>query len=293
RRGSAVEGGSAPAPPAFLTLRGGLGQLVSALRGALRRTIVHVGARVVRLERLRGADEMPDARDATARRTASVAPHPYRLELADGASLTADAVVLAVPARESARLLADVAPALARRLGALGTVSTANVSLGYRERDVAHPMAGFGFLVPRGEHRDVFACTWTSSKFAQRAPAGMRLLRVFVGGTGREALALRDERDVVAGVRRELADIMGITAEPVVTRVFRWLGGQPQYEVGHLTRVQEIDWLAQREPGLFLAGSALHGVAIADCVSDARRCAAAASEFVAAQRGVRGVYPGG
>jgi oxygen-dependent protoporphyrinogen oxidase len=282
-------GASRRARPSFLTLRGGLGDLVAALLAGLRRTRVRVGARVGRLDRLRGADEFAGRGGGTGTARAAPPPRAFRVELADGTTLAADAVVLAVPARESARLLADVAPALSRRLGALGAVTTANVSLGFRDEDVPHPMEGFGFLVPRSEHRDVFACTWTSSKFAHRAPAGMRLLRVFVGGTGREAFALREDRDVVAVVRRELGDVMGITAEPVVTRVFRWVEGQPQYEVGHLVRVHEIDWLARRESGLFLAGSALHGVAIPDCVADAKRCAAAATEYVAAQRAARGV----
>jgi len=284
------EGAALAGASPFATLRGGMGDLVSALLARLRATRVLVDVTVSGIDRdLRS----PEHRGAGEPRAAGQPPRAaFRVRLAGGASLPADAVVLAVPARMAAVMLADAAPELARRLGALRTASTATVSLGFRERDVPHPMRGFGFVVPHRERRALSACTWTSSKFRDRAPAGTRLVRAFFGGSACEASAYADERELVAMARRELAELMGISAAPIVARAQRWPGGAPQYDVGHVERARAIDALAAAVPGLLLAGSALHGVGLSDCVDDARRCATAVANLAAAHAAA-GVYPGG
>ena len=186
-------------------------------------------------------------------------------------TIATDAVIIATPAYVAARLVKPFAPELSRRLQRIRYVSTATVSLGFRAADVAgqHDFDGFGFMVPKSENRQLLACTWSSTKFNHRAPAQDALVRVFVGGEGREQLVELPDNKLVALARAELSDIMGLTAKPVVSRVFRWPKGNAQYDVGHLDRVAEIENLAGNIPGLYFTGSAFRGIGIPDCVKSA------------------------
>lgn len=160
---------------------------------------------------------------------------------------------------------------MADLLGQIRYASTANISLGYRRADVSppHTLDGFGFMVPKSENRQMTACTWTSTKFDHRAPEDGVLLRIFVGGDRRENLVDLPDDELVALVRAELAEIMGITAEPLLHRVFRWPQANPQYDVGHLDRVAAMEALAAEVPGLYLVGSAFRGIGIPDCIKSA------------------------
>uniref|UniRef100_A0A7V5CUE7 Coproporphyrinogen III oxidase n=1 Tax=Acidobacterium capsulatum TaxID=33075 RepID=A0A7V5CUE7_9BACT len=232
----------------FLTLRGGMRQLVDALVAELPREDVRLGCPALAV--------LP--RDGK-----------YEVVLRGGESLLADDVILATPAEVSARLLDLLDPQLAARLRMVRSVSTATVSLGFRESDVAAMPRGFGFVVPRQEGRKITACTWSSMKFAGRAPEGHLLLRVFMGGAGAEHVAEQDGAALVEAARQELRRTMGIAAEPVAARVYRWEKGTPQYEVGHAERVAEIEALAHGHRGLFVAGAAYHGAGVPDCMQNA------------------------
>ena len=188
-----------PAPtdggrPPFLTLRAGLGALVGALAGSFRRTTVRAGAPVASVER--GVDG-------------------YVLALPDGEKLTADGVVLAVPAYVAAELLAGLGPDLADAHAEIPYASSALVTLGYRNEDVAHPLDGYGYVVPRAERSDVLACSWTSSKWEGRAPEGSALLRVHTGRFGGRDTSAEPDDELVALAREEVR-LLGVTAEPIV-----------------------------------------------------------------------------
>jgi len=245
---------SAPSPPrsAFLSLRGGVGRLIEVLVPALTDGHVEAGVAVAAIDR--------DAQG-------------YRVRSSTGSIYRADAVVLATPAYVSARIVRDLVPSLADSLDRIRYVSSGTVSLAFRREAVRHPLNGFGFVVPRGERRRIFGCTWNSSKLAGRAPEGHVLLRAFVGGAGREEILDLPDEELVAVVRAELEQIMGLDAEPLLTRVYRWHKANPQYQVGHLDRVREMHALAEHEGGLFLTGSALEGVGIPDCVRQAQATA--------------------
>jgi len=120
--------------------------------------------------------------------------------------------------------------------------------------------------VPRTEGRAVLACTFSSVKYPGRAPAGRTLLRCFVGGALNEGALDAADAPLIASVRDELRQALGISAEPLLTRVHRWPKAMPQYHVGHLGRVEAIEHCAAALPGLHLAGGAYRGVGIADCV---------------------------
>ncbi len=233
----------------FMTLQNGLQEIVGAIHAALRGTVI-TGC---------GVAEIQQRADG------------YALRLDDGREIEADAVVMATPAFVTADLLRATHPDLADRLAAIRYVSTATVSLGYDAKDFGHPLDGFGFVVPRKEPTRLLACTWTSTKFTHRSLPGTVLLRAFIGGPRREELVALDDEALVTLVCDELRAIMGVTAAPTVARVFRWPRGNPQYDVGHLDRMDAIDALCP--PGLYLTGSAYRGVGIPDCVKQGQTTA--------------------
>ena len=183
-----------------------------------------------------------------------------------GPALEADHVILTTESHTASRLTRYVDPALATLLGEIPYASSATVSFGYRRADVPHPLDGFGIVVPRTEGRSMLACTFSSVKYPGRAPEGQALLRCFVGGALNERVLESDDAGLVAGARDELSQALGISAEPLLTRVARWTKAMPQYHVGHAARVDAIEQCAAALPGLHLCGGAYRGVGIADCV---------------------------
>lgn len=245
--------GSTP-PPMFVSLRDGMQTLVRALEVQLHGDL-RTGTRVSDLSRTSGG---------------------FKLRLSGGDELETDHLVLAVSAREAAELTRPVHPGLAEKLSHVRFVSTAAISLAYRGADVpavARPH-GFGFVVPKEEGRDMIACTCSSSKFAHRASGEDLLLRVFVGGDGKEHLADLADEDLLSLARRELSDILGLEAEPVAHRCYHWPAGNPQYDVGHLDRVQDMERLAAEVGELHLVGSSYRGIGIPDCVHSGEQAAA-------------------
>jgi protoporphyrinogen/coproporphyrinogen III oxidase len=257
---------SGPAPPPvpttmFMTLKGGLGELVTTLVSKLDPDALQTGTEAERLHWKSGLST-------------------YHVRLKDGRPLTADAVIIASPAYAAADLLAETDATLVRALHGIPYVSTATVSLAYRKESFRHPLNGFGFVVPRREGRMIMACTWTSTKFPHRAPDDRVLLRCFVGGAGNEAVAGLPEKDLVGHVRDDLRAIMKVTEEPEFSRVYRWERANPQYPVGHLDRLAEIDDRLTRLPGLFLAGAAYRGVGIPDCIRQGSEAAERAFNYL-------------
>jgi oxygen-dependent protoporphyrinogen oxidase len=248
-----------PASP-FLTLAGGMQELVDALEGALRASgrveiRLHTPVRLVR------------APQAAAEGGAVV------VALEHGGWLRADAVVVAAPAPRAAHVLAGVDAALAADLGAVPHGSTATVTLAFDRADVPHALDATGYVVPRVERRDVLACTFASSKWAGRAPAGAALFRVFAGGVHRAELVERDDAALVALARAELAATLGVRAAPRLARVARWVRAMPQYELGHPELVARVARHLAARPWLALAGNAYAGVGIPDCIRSGQAAA--------------------
>jgi protoporphyrinogen/coproporphyrinogen III oxidase len=244
-----------------------------------------------------GLQELADAVAARVRPFASVG-HPVRavrpvasgweIESAGGEGLTAKALILAVPAPEAARLLASVDAGLAGALGAFRSVSTAVVYLGYRRADVAHPLDGYGVVIPRGEGLRASALGFVSTKFPGRAPEGHVLLRVFLGGA-RDPDVLDDDDGALADrAAGECAPVLGLRGAPVLARVFRWPRATPQMDVGHGARMAWIDAQADARRGLYLTGSGLRGTGIPDMVADGARQAARAAAWLAGRAAAEG-----
>ncbi len=188
----------------------------------------------------------------------------FHVELETGEVLEAGSVILATPAFVSGRLLASLDPGLASALQSIPYTSTATVSLAYRHDDIPRELDGYGYVIPRREGRRALACTWTSTKFPHRAPEGHALIRVFVGRAGQEIPW--DEGDLLELAKEELNLTLGITAEPLVQRVFMWDRAMPQYNIGHPEILRRIDAALEEHPGLALAGNGYRGIGIPDCI---------------------------
>lgn len=238
--GKAVQGSRS----AFLTPTTGLAEIVEALVESLKSKVdLCLNTSVSRISNI-------DSR--------------YLVELEDGSGLESDSVILATPAYVSGTLLASFDSELAAVLKSIPYASTATVSLAYRESDLPRTLDGYGYVIPRREGRKALACTWTSTKFPHRAPEGYALIRVFVGRAGQDIPW--NENDLLALAKEELNLTLGITAKPILARVFMWDKAMPQYNLGHPEILKRIDAALKNYPGLALAGNGYRGIGIPDCI---------------------------
>lgn len=242
---------------AFVSLPGGIAELTDTLTAALPLDTIMVNARALELRRA----------------------GTWRIETTAG-RIEARAVILAAPAYVTGGLLRAIDTGLAALCEAIPYASTATVAFGYRADQIAHPMKGSGFVVPRVERCALLAGTWVTSKWPGRAPAGHVLLRGFLGG-GRDPHRLdASDAELIETARRELSSLMEIDGPPLFSRLFRWTRQSPQYEVGHLQRVATIEQHVAGLPGVFLAGSGFRAIGIPDCIADGRETASRAAAFV-------------
>jgi oxygen-dependent protoporphyrinogen oxidase len=209
----------------------------------------------------------------------------WQLDAEGKGSIRADAVVLTCPAYRQAEIVADLDAGLAETLAGIAYNRVVVVALGYRREDVPHALAGFGYLSPQRQRRDVLGVQWCSSIFAERAPPGMILLRAMCGGWHRAEMADWPEERLLAAVRAELAQSLGVRAAPVFHEVVPWPRAIPQYQPGHLARVAWVEERAGRCPGLFLGGNAFRGVAINDCVEQATLMAGRVAGWLVSREG--------
>jgi len=182
-----------------------------------------------------------------------------------------DSVIVALPAQAAAQVLRIASPELSSELAAIQYSSSITVGLSY-DRQVRQSLpAGFGFLVPRSEGKNLLAATFVHNKFPHRAPEDRALLRCFFAGRNAESVwALADDQ-IVGIVRNELRQILGpqitgLRAEPLFARVYKWKSAMAQYDVGHIERLDRIERLRRQLPGLALAGNAYRGIGVPDCI---------------------------
>ncbi|MFN8661361.1 MAG: protoporphyrinogen oxidase [Thermomicrobiales bacterium] len=258
---------SGPARPPFLTPAGGLGAMVEELVSHLQRTgaVLRPGTRALAVSQI-------------------VPGGVYDILLEGDIPLRADAVVLATPAHISSGLISGLDPALSRDLAAIPHASTAIVTLAYRTEQIARPLTGHGYVVPRVVGGPVLACTWSSRKWAGRAPEGWELLRVFLGRSGNgEALLEFDDETLLAIAQAEVAGRLGASGVPALGRVQRWPLGMPQYILGHPERIARVEAAVAHHPGLELAGNALRGVGVPDVIRSGEDAAGRVLQTLAAR----------
>jgi protoporphyrinogen/coproporphyrinogen III oxidase len=243
----------------FRSLSSGMGELVSAIERRLPNGSIHHNAPVHALER-----------EDTG----------WRISAGDG-TLRAHAVIVAAPAHVAARLLSAVDERAAALCAGVPYVSTASVALAWPRSAIRHPLVGSGFVVARRHNAlRTTACTWVSSKWSGRAPAGMALLRAFVGGAHDPAAVDLSDDDLVGIVGREIAGVLAIDGAPLLTRVYRWRHAGAQHNVGQLARVKEIEARLTTSGGVLVAGSGFRSVGIPDCIADGRAAAETAAQYI-------------
>ena len=190
----------------------------------------------------------------------------WKIRVAAQETIEADAVCLALPAYAAAKLLQNLDKQLAAELDSIPYASTATVNLAYRREDVPHPLDGFGFVVPFVERRATLACTFSSVKFAGRAPEGYALLRSFVGGALQPEMFALDEEAMIRAVRNDLRALLGIEKPPLFVHIEKWPRSMAQYHLGHIEKVKRIQQRLSAFPTLQLAGNAYNGAGIPDCI---------------------------
>ena len=270
--------------PQFRELELQYGSLIKGLRRrrsekAKRRQGQSGGARYdLFLSFKHGIQTLTDAlRSALPPRTTSLRARVYRLRFEPERNLwavwygenqlvRATGVCLAVPAPRAAKILAHAVPDAADEIKGIRYASSATVNLTYNRDDIPHALDGFGFVVPPSERRSILACTFSSVKYAGRAPQGQVLLRAFLGGDLQPGVLKFEDRKMEQAVRDDLRHYLGIKAPPRSAWVRRFTESMAQYDVGHLDKVGRIEKMVARRPGLALAGSAYRGVGIPDCV---------------------------
>jgi len=248
----------------FVSIDGGMEVLVRRVEEALGPGVVRLGETVRELSR--NADT-------------------NRWEVdTGGASLEADAVICTLPAFAAGDALTALDPELARELKAIPFSSTATVNLAYRRSDIAHPLDGYGFVVPHVEGRKIMACTFSSVKYAGRAPEDTALLRCFAGGALQPDLLDQPDEILEDQVRKDLEALLGISGPPILCRTTRYPDCMPQYNVGHLDRVERIETRLTQNATLTLAGKSYRGVGIADCIANSETAAERIVETLAEGR---------
>jgi oxygen-dependent protoporphyrinogen oxidase len=231
----------------FRAPREGMGALIAAIASRLPNEAVYVGRRVTSVNRREGGRWKLDVENHS-----------------DDADY--DGLVIAVPAHAAARLLARTSSRLADALDQIQYASAAVVALGYRRNQIGHSLDGFGCVAPLCEKRKILSISFSSVKFAGRAPPGKVLMRVFIGGACQPNLLELDDGELQQIAEQEVAELLDAQGRPELCDITRWRRAMPQYQLAHLQRVELIERLASELPGVRLAGNAFDGVGVPFCV---------------------------
>jgi protoporphyrinogen/coproporphyrinogen III oxidase len=254
----------APKPPApkpgqpkktyFMSFKGGMKDLVEGIEGKLDAKKILKNTTVTKVEQL--------------------SEGKYRINLKDKGPIEADAVIMASPAWDTADMLKELDKVITQQLQDIPQASSATINMVFHRKDIPFDLGSFGFVIPASEKREINALTFSSIKWNLRVPSNEYVsLRTFVGGGRNQELAVLSDEELIRISRQELADILGIKAEPVLARVHHWIKARPQYVLGHLDRINTIEERLSSHPGMYLAGAAYRGIGVPDCVNDGIKAA--------------------
>lgn len=243
----------------FVAPREGMSTWINSLASHLRRTTIHFQCAVQSVQK----DHEGSWRVTTSRQTPEFSPEALRF----------DAIIVALPACHAAGVLQSDRPQLASLIQRIPLASSSVVCFGFREDQIRRPLNAFGCVIPALERRKILAISYSSVKFPGRAPLGSRLLRVFIGGALQPDLADLPDADLLRIARDELSHWLHVAGTPQASWVVRWPRAMPQYELGHLPLVAEIDKQLAATPRLALTGNYLRGVGVPQCVRDGQLAA--------------------
>ncbi|HWC14322.1 MAG TPA: protoporphyrinogen oxidase [Actinomycetota bacterium] len=234
-----------PTPPVFLAPRGGMQTIVDRLAAGAGDLRINTPVRALKRDGGRVTIELDDGR------------------------VTVDGVVVALPTYRAADVLHAIAPAASPMLEDVGYASVAVITLVYPPRSFVPPPKGSGFLVASRSGLTISACTWYSTKWPHVVTDGRIVLRCVVGRAGDDVPA--SDEELVAATERDLARVLGLKANPLATRVSRWERSIPEYRVGHLQLVDDIERSIERAGPIVVAGAGYRGSGIPDCIASAER----------------------
>jgi oxygen-dependent protoporphyrinogen oxidase len=206
----------------------------------------------------------------------------WRVRLAGDVFIDADELVLALPSHIAAHVAGGFDGALSSSLASIPYADMSVVALGYRASAIARPLNGYGYLVTRSEDLSTLGVLWESSIFPHRAPEGMVLLRVMLGGMRRPEVSAFDDRAVAELAVAEVNKVLGISARPLRQWVIRHRAAIAQYTVGHDRRIADIRQRVAAHRGLQICGTAYDGVSFNDAIAAARRTGRAMAQELAA-----------
>lgn len=265
----------------FVAPRDGMASLVAAIAERLPAGCVRLNERVESVARnsdgtwsvtfspspLMGEGRGEGVGDRTVGSVPGLTPQARQgAEVTAGSRETFHGVILATPANVAARIARELDPQLSTELGRIEYAGTAIVTLGYQRDQIDHALDGFGFVVPAIEKRQILAGSFSSVKFAGRAPEGRVLVRVFIGGACQSELTRLGDDELRRIAHDELTSLLSIHGAPQFADVIRWPSAMPQYHLGHVELIESIEQAVARWPGLELAGNAYHGVGIPNCI---------------------------
>ena len=256
------EHGPRNADGAFRSFPNGLAELVEGLMKAVPKESVRLNSAVTRIERDQDG---------------------FVVHVEGQPSISARAIILAVPAFVAAELLRSIDGDLSGLCGSIRYLSTATVVFALPRGAVTHDLKGTGFVVPKAEGISITAGAWISSKWAHRAPDTYALLRAFLGGARDPDVLAKSDQELADVALGDLTKILGIRGLPTFTRVYRWNRSSPQQDVGHSELMKSIDAKLATHPGLFVSAAGFRGVGIPDCIADARATATSAAVFARAR----------
>jgi len=243
------------------SFRGGMQTLTDALARSVER--IATGVRVERIERnADGTWTVTGAREG------------------ENVICRAKAIVLAVPAYEAARLLRELAPLATPGLATIDYAAVASVASAWRRADIAHSLAGFGFLVPKKEQRKILGTLFSSSMFEGRAAEGTVVLTSFIGGLRNPDLPAQSDATLAQLLQAELAALIGARNEPLWREITRWTHAIPQYNLGHRERLRPLDDAERALPGLVVCANYRGGVSVGDCIKSAHATAETVAGFL-------------
>ncbi|PAY18150.1 protoporphyrinogen oxidase [Rhodopirellula sp. SM50] len=246
----------------FMTLRGGMSQLIKALEQSLPEGTVRINT---------PANFIVPSESGWS--ISSGAEDPRRE--------ASDAVIIAAPATQAARVLSTVDQDLSQLLGGIQYASCAVVSLAFRREQIGNDLQSFGFVVPAVEGHFILSCSFSSVKYGGRAPEGTVLMRVFIGGACQSGLLRLPNMQLLELAHWEVAKLLDIEGEPLMRHITRQRHAMPQYHVGHQNRIAKINQRLQWFPTLALAGNSLSSVGVPGCIESGQK---AAERIVAAMR---------
>lgn len=195
----------------------------------------------------------------------------FNVGLSGGKSMTAKQVIVALPANHAAEIMKGLSSEISNCLASIAYAPIAVVCLGYDEAQIGISLNGFGFLVPAKEELGILGSIWTSSIFTARAPEGKVQLRVMVGGDGDHESAAMSEAELLELVKRDLGQVMKISGEPELVKIYRWKYGIPQFRIGHSETLDRLESELRRVGGVHVTGNAYYGIGLNDCIKQSHK----------------------